>query len=341
MLTVRKQFDYGRPLLPGESHVALVFADSVDPEILSAVERKIEAHNISLSVFDSLPTTRPTGAILYHLIVLTQRAYDAALVERLAATLEVVDSASVAFEYQNAQDMLSAAGPIELDKIRTSDRINFLRPDIDHPTCRVSAGKIAENVVCDSVRIKYRPHQISSKVPTSILESTREFFEEASSMYSSLRLFHRSPTDGYFAARTEAGIAITATKTDKVSFDYNRVSLIHAYDQQSNTLHFSGPYLPSSDAVEGSILFSLRPALTTIIHTHASLRFTRNPSYADRVLVPRLPYGEPELGFAVSRALDAVGDGFVIMDDHGEVFACHAADLMLGIAHLGSFCAGG
>ena len=57
------------------------------------------------------------------------------------------------------------------------------------------------------------------------------------------------------------------------------------------------------------------------MHTHASARFTRDPQYRQRVLVGVESYGEPRLGVLLDKALGLVDDGFVIMEEHGEVFA--------------------
>lgn len=103
-----------------------------------------------------------------------------------------------------------------------------------------------------------------------------------------------------------------------------------------NTLKYRGQYLPSSDAVEAAIVMQKCAEVRSLIHTHASETFTRNPLLRYKVLVGRERYGEAPLGLEICRALDTVDDGFVIMEDHGEVFAGGDASLPQTVATVAS-----
>ncbi|MFK5970606.1 MAG: class II aldolase/adducin family protein [Candidatus Marithrix sp.] len=136
-------------------------------------------------------------------------------------------------------------------------------------------------------------------------------------------LFHRSSTDGFISLRcSDGGFFITATKTDKIELDFNRISYVHSYDEESNVLTYSGSYLPSSDSVEASVIYTKMPDINAILHTHASPQFTRNPKFSNKIAVPPMRYGEPELGDRLVeffKSKNTCGD-FAIMEDHGELF---------------------
>jgi hypothetical protein len=231
-------------------------------------------------------------------------------------------NASAAFSYRSESEMLSCRPAVERYKAASLDRINFLRPVAGlSGVFTVPASKIADNAVCDSVRIKYKPAHVAG--PVSLPLYAKSFFGNASRAFAEEKLYHRSSTDGYFACRDESGdgFYITATKTCKVNLLLSRISHVRHYDRSSNTLEYSGAFLPSSDSVEAAIVFSELPEIRTLVHTHASDLFTRNTDYVHKVSVPPLPYGEPQLGDVLTRALRREPDGFVIMEDHGEIFA--------------------
>lgn len=262
-----------------------------------------------------------------HVIVLTNRRFDPALTQWAVSTLGHVDTVSLGFAYADDAEMLSYENLINQAKSENGDRVNFLRPDeMFSGILRVSDQKIVDNAVCDSVRVKYVP--VQSTIPSGDLISSNmlEFFSACSRAYADLHLYHRSPTDGYFAVRAGGGFAITATKTKKIHLDPRRISFVHCYDRNRNEIHYSGQFLPSSDAVEAAMVFSAFPEITALYHSHASALFTRNPAFAARRLVASLPYGDPSLGDALVDALGRVEDGFIIMEEHGEVFAERNAD---------------
>ncbi len=263
----------------------------------------------------------PVGSEMAHLIVVAGTAFDERLVDAVAERLDSWTSASIAFAYGTRAAMLAAEPRVEAWKVKAGPRLNFLFPDVvaDDGRWTVSVQKIIDNAVCDTVRVKYQPVQNARDVelPVPVLA----YFERASRLYAEEGLYLRAPTDGYFAMRWGGGFFITATFTDKIQLDPARISLVHGYERASGTLQYSGRYLPSSDAVEAAILLAQRTDYDYLLHTHASRLFTRNPAFRVRALVPPMAYGEPELGDALVAALAQVPDGFVIMAEHGDLFA--------------------
>jgi Class II Aldolase and Adducin N-terminal domain len=233
-------------------------------------------------------------------------------------------TASVAIVYRSLKSSQNHAELIERWKQTYGDNLNILRPDVSNGrSVYVSCQKLIDNAICDTVRIKYTPVRIT--VPTigvELCEAERAFFAEASELYGRAGLYHRSPCDGYFAMRSETGgFLITATKTNKIDIDLRRIVRVHLYDPESNQLHYSGNFLPSSDSVEAAMVFQRLFKVNALVHTHASRLFTRNPAYSDRILVPCMPYGEAQTGERLVEALNSQAKDFAIMKEHGEVFA--------------------
>ena len=312
--------DYSVKPSPEEVAVDLLSISRSDRvyECVKALGVAGEQYGFIFAEVSSMSQPRPNGLTLRHLICIADSAYDAELVRRVGQSLAMYDSASIAFSYQDTQSMLAFTDQIEWDKQAYGGRINFLRPDeFQAGQCFVSLQKIVDNAVCDTIRVKYTPRCAGRMPPLTSFE--KNFFSRASSLYERHHMFLRAPSDGYFALRRGDGFLITATKSLKTPLDLSRISYVRGFDESTNELEYEGSFLPSSDAVEASIVFRDNPDITCIVHTHASDLFTRNPRYASRVLVPALPYGEPLLGHYIADCV-RMGHDFVIMAEHGEIF---------------------
>jgi hypothetical protein len=246
------------------------------------------------------------------------------------------DSISIALVYNTATDMCVAAPIVDHWKVAYHDRVNFLRPDTVS-TCGawyVSEEKLLDNAVCDTVRVKYIPRCISHAPPV-LGDYARQVFSLCSQIYAEYRMYHRAITDGYFAVRADSkSFLITSTKTVKTEVISERVSRVVHYDSAANELTYEGRFLPSSDAVEAAIVFEAHPAIRGLMHTHASSLFTRNARYESHIRVPQLPYGDPLLGNALAVALGDTDDGFIIMKEHGEVFALSERHIGNQLIHI-------
>lgn len=319
-------FDYGRKAHADETLVACVRGDGglIHRDMLEfappldAAGRRFGFRTVTAPTLATCP--QPAPNLLSHLIIVTDAPFDAGVVERAVDALGCWRSASLAFAYASGAEMRAAERSIDMWKRAAGPRLNFLFPDTVRDAVHfVSVRKIIDNAVCDTVRVKYMPRQTAPAV--ALPARVRKFLLAASALYAREELYLRAPTDGYIAARSGNGFFITATQTSKVDLDLARVSFVEAYDSTSNVLTYRGAFLPSSDAVEAALVFETHRATGLLLHTHASKFFTRNPAFRARVLVPQLPYGEPALGHALCDALARVADGFVIMEEHGEVFA--------------------
>lgn len=338
---------YARKPRPDEVVVGLAVKDraslrSGGDRLIQAIATAGTSFGFQVAALASVKTAPPAGAPMSHLIVVDDGPFSEEAVEESIAALATWGTASIAFGYPSRTAMLAAEERVETTKQRSGGRLNLLFPDTERNGWLIaSESKIVDNAVCDTVRVKYRPIQRSAKV--ELEQGERRFFFRASELYERRHLYLRAPADGYFALRREDGFLITATLTRKIGLDCGRISLVHGYDEATNTLAYSGPFLPSSDAVEAAIVMAGRADARALVHTHASKLFTRNPAYRHRILVPPLAYGEPALGHAIVRAFERAGDGFIIMAEHGEVFEGRDPDRLLDTIdqHCTLACAGG
>jgi len=232
------------------------------------------------------------------------------------------DTASVAFAYPDAEASAAAVPHIDAVKAATENRLNVIRPDRhDEHGVYVSAFKLLETMVAETVRIKYRPRKASNELPGAFRRQVLPFFVEAARRFSDNRLWHRGRSDGCIAVRWGDGLAITATRTSKAPLEPDRIVLVHEYDEATNTVTYSGPALPSADSVELMVLAREVPELRAFTHTHASELITRNPRFEAGVRIGARPYGEPTVGHELADLLRDRSHEVVVIEGHGEIFS--------------------
>ncbi len=260
-------------------------------------------------------------SLFRHLLVLVKTDDVEAAIQRCHQTYPNYNCISIGMVYSTENAMHQAKGTIDRLKQQYGDSVNFLRPDIcQSEQWFCSDLKLLDNAICDTIRIKYHPQKMTEK-PLGISEEARNYFDSMSKLYTKYHLYHRSASDGFFALRYKDGILITATKTYKNPLDCERISFIQDYDEKTNVLTYSGQYLPSSDSVEAWVVFKENPDITSIVHTHASERFTRNPKYQHKVVVPKGTYGDPNIGHQINQQVKKYTNDFLILEEHGEYFS--------------------
>jgi Class II Aldolase and Adducin N-terminal domain len=315
--------DYSRPLRPDEVVVCVVDPNRRFPSLHEDVSVAGERYCFSvLHVEDQTTPLNLGGRLVRHAIIVDGLDDPRAAYDRHSEFLKAFSSATLAVSYSSVAAFLGSSDEVERLKAETGGRVNFLRPSAESGQYRPALAKLVDNSVCDSVRIKYRPKRRSGDLTSLLGQEHLEFFRQCSRLYREHAMYHRAPTDGFFSVRLSgSSFFITATKTNKAGFDPRRISLVHRYDPETNELEYSGAFLPSSDSVEASLLFTNVPWIGAVLHSHASERFTRNPRYAHKVAVPPMSYGDAELG---RRLVDYLkprpGHDFLIMEDHGELF---------------------
>jgi hypothetical protein len=325
--------EYTRALEPEDVRVDLVVDDALGlraelSDLVSGAGQRFgfTVRSTRSSVPDALAEADPVP-VLRHLIVVADRDFDDHLVERAAHLLtSTYHSVDLVFGYPTAASSAAAARRITALKGRLADRVNFPRPD--HVTGRgwhvVSNRKVAEEAASNTVRVKYRPCRVAERLPPGWVQRVWPYFRVAARTFCAQRLYHRGTSDGYLAVRTPEGLAITATKTYKDRIHPGRIVLVHGYAEDTNTVTYTGPVLPSTEAVELSIVAHRLPELTSFVHTHGSDLFVRNPRFAGLHRIGRALSGLPATGHALASAMAGRDRGLIILEEHGELFF-HAA----------------
>jgi hypothetical protein len=320
-----KVFDYSRPLEASE--VVVSFLDQTNLNLFLSlpkiIQNNAELYGFCFESIDKVISQDFNKYSLKHLIVVTDESDVSIATKKYKSWLKHYDTMTLAICYSDFQHYEQAGKVIDEFKKLYGDRINYLRPTYNKIGMWTPCPqKLADNSICDSVRIKYKAQKIDINIAQSI-RAYAPFFESCSNVFRKYQLWHRSPTDGFFAIRIgdSQKFLITSTKTNKINIDLNRIALIHSYDQANNIITYSGSFLPSSDSVEAAIVLNEISSISALVHTHASKLFTRNPLYEDKVKISPMSYGEPKLGKALVRELkNMLFDDFLIMADHGELF---------------------
>ena len=188
--------------------------------------------------FTIVPVTSKSASSsvkLRHLLVVGLEPKEAFCETRIESFLQDWTSVSIAACYASAEDVALAARMITYLKDKFKDRVNFLRPDL-HSQERgwhVSAQKILDNAVCDTIRVKYSPCCISRE-RLLLPPIAKQFFHQCSEAYTRLSMFHSTDCDGYFAIKdSPTSFFITATKTPKRKLDFDRITRVISYDESS------------------------------------------------------------------------------------------------------------
>ncbi|PAS27429.1 hypothetical protein [Vibrio cholerae] len=321
--------DYKETIHP--SSVLIIFYDEVESErTINNAKKVCNNYGLRLIIPQSFPELiarmkESEFSITHSIIRLRSRFNSGILDEVRSARSKGYTSSSLAFSYNSIEDANKYENDINIQKeIKGSlECINIMRPDtyVDG-LYLVSELKLLDNIICDTIRLKYKTECISNYALTDELPNVvKDYFISCSHIYGDLRMYHRSDTDGYFAMRHDGKIYITATKSPKGrGLDLDRIICLESYDRETNTITYSGAYLPSSDAVEAYVVFDSLDEVQQLIHTHDSKRFTRNKDADIFPSIGVFPYGEPELGDRITSLYKKTKSPLIVMKEHGEVF---------------------
>ena len=207
----------------------------------------------------------------------------------------------------------------------------------------VSTVDVADNMVCETFRVKYKAIRLSDKESISKLESARkevwQDVQEMQKIYTKYQLWHRSPIDGAFMFLTKHGWLTTATRTPKNNIQWEDMTLVTDFNESSDTVTYVGARLPSSDLPEFMVLVERNekalekageklPVIKYMAHFHKN-EITRNPKFKEYA-VPFSRYGVFESGHefadeilkrgkaAAGINISGKGRGFIILE-HGLV----------------------
>jgi hypothetical protein len=316
-------FGYGRKLRPDEAVLRLELHDrrGLRTDLMAQAEAAGRRYGFGVN-------TRPSAPGLRHLMLVWDGPPDPRILRATRQRLgREADTASAAFAYPDLEASQAAVASIDAVKTRTHDRLNVIRPD--RHTAQgvfVSNYKLIQTMIAETVRVRYQPDRRADTLPAGLTERVLPFFQAASARITDRAMWSRGPNDGCVAIRCPEGVVVTATQTSKAPLESSRLTLVHDYDEASNTVAYSGPALPSADCVELMVLASRRPDLRAFVHTHASRLITRNPRFTEGVRLGVRVSGEPALGHELAALIPRAADTLVVLAEHGELFAGASAD---------------
>jgi hypothetical protein len=319
-------YRYVKKLPPAEAVLKLEIHDRRGLRANLKALARVAGHRYGF-VVDQAPTSNQHGTVR-HLMMVWDGPVEVALLRSISARLgHDIDTASVALAYPNEQESAQSLSIIEGFKRATSDRLNVIRPDRDTGSSLfVSNYKLIQTMIAETVRVRYRPVQVSDRLPPGVQERARPFFQAACARIADNAMWSRGPSDGCVALRVPEGVVVTATQTSKAPLELDRLVLVHSYDEATDSVHYSGPALPSADCVELMVLARQRPDLRAFVHTHASRLITRNTWYSGGLRVGIRVSGEPALGHELARLLPHAASTLVVLEEHGELFAGACGD---------------
>ena len=336
---INNTFDYTRKPKKSDILVSVIIESDHDYYIglFDEIKHHCDKFDITCKKYDEINAAEYQNCMIKHAIVITEESNVDIATKKYASVLQAYGCMSLGLSYRTEQDMLSQREMVDHYKELYAGKINYLRPDLMQGELPlISRQKIADNAVCDTIRIKYDPNCIPEKTVDLSIDETR-YFTHMSLLIKKYHLYHRSLTDGFIALRRGNDFLVTCTKTKKYPLDLRRISLVKDYHRESNRLDYIGTYLPSSDVVEASEVFKHNPHITALVHTHASEHFTRNKNYQHKIAVARGSYGIPELGDEINNVIDKFNDDFLILDEHGELFAL-TGDVSQNCKTMGAIC---
>ena len=321
------KYQYQNPLKPEEVLVGLINKSGIYPSLPEEILKASKQYGFTFRLYETekFNLDELSSFKLKHFIVCDGLDDPERVTTKYLELCDSLSSLTLAISYSSKENFDMSKSKIVLLKGKYP-KINYLLPSRVEGTYSYipTIEKLIDNSICDSVRIKYQAKRQNEDIADTLTKEYKEFFLKASSLIAEKSLFHRAPTDGFISIRSPTqGFFITSTKTNKVDLDLSRVSYVENYDSKTNTLFYSGKYLPSSDSVEASILYERLPHIRAIIHTHASELFTRNPFFSNKIAVPPMRYGEVDLGMRLVDYFESqCFPNYAIMEDHGEIFVC-------------------
>jgi ribulose-5-phosphate 4-epimerase/fuculose-1-phosphate aldolase len=316
-------YRYARKLTPAEAMLRLEIHDrhGLRATLLARAQAAGRKYGFAVDAVTAEPRLR-------HLMLVWDGPMDRHLLQSVRDRLDHdIDTASVAFAYPDERASSQAVPGIEEIKLATDDRLNVIRPDrYNSQGLFVSNYKLIQTMVAETVRIRYQPEQVAEALPAGMRDHVLPFFQAAAARIADNEMWSRSPHDGCVALRIPEGMIVTATQTSKAPLEWDRLVLVHGYDEATGTIRFSGPALPSADCVELMVLARRRPDLNAFLHTHASRLITRNRHFSGGLRVGVRVSGEPALGHELAQLLPTSRDTLIVLAEHGELFAGSSAD---------------
>ena len=204
--------------------------------------------------------------------------------------------------------------------------VNVIYPDnivTDLGVRTVDQEDIQDNIICETVRVKYSPVVSSDHSLDDVRMVHKEYqetIEQLRSLYDTQGLWHRDRTDGALMMRTDRGFLVSQTKTDKTTMTAEQFSVVDGWDVGMNEVSYAGSKIPSSDAPEflvfAELLAQKGNTPTLFIHFHHN-GTTRGDRFREYVTSMKIEYGQFFSGTQIFEEAERVGGQWLILREHG------------------------
>jgi hypothetical protein len=314
-------FSYQYILVPG-THTDY-FEEAIFQPAFHEVQERYGIHMKPLSWGYMPPTDRVPYVLLGPVNPLAMNAEDVTYVSGLGRFPQARVNRVTVFPYPENEDYKRHAAT----DIPAQDRqfgINTIFPDAidpDHGIRTVTARDVADNIVCETVRLKYRAvRDVSQDAESTVKDAQQKHTEDitdAQRIFREYGLWHRSPTDGMLAFRTDQGYLISQTKTDKSSMTPDDFSLVTSMSPATNEVTYTGKKVPSSDVEFFGALDALPYSMAIHFHHNAT---TRNPRFSAHVSENVIEYGRFESSELILKEVERTGSNSLLLKEHGWVW---------------------
>ncbi len=189
----------------------------------------------------------------------------------------------------------------------------------------VTAADILDNIVCETIRLKYKATRDMTHGAADRLEraktDTESLIREIASIFHSFNLYHRDARDGAILIRHSKDILVSQTLSIKPILHPKDFSLITYADPERNEVRFAGQRLPSSDAPELLELMRLmenagQPLPKLVIHFHHPT-YTRSGQFTEHETNEEIEYGVFTSGHAILEELQVKDSNWLLLKNHG------------------------
>lgn len=193
----------------------------------------------------------------------------------------------------------------------------------------VTAKDLLDNIVCETIRAKYRAvRDTSHEAAYHLAEGKRasaNTITELRRIFSEYKLWHRASTDGAILINHEDNLLVSQTQSSKSMIVPKRFSLVTGTVEVFNQLSFAGERLPSSDSPElVELIENIKedgemevPQL--ILHFHHPT-LTRSGKFPEYTTKDEIEYGRFESGRKIYKELKSKQTNWLILKNHGFIW---------------------
>lgn len=259
-------------------------------------------------------------------ILLEEKEYIRQLGRLANVKINVISAYSLENDYDAQEYLFKEANVVK--KLTDDLNVNVIYPDTiykDQNLRSVDFEDIRDNIICETVRVKYMPNRVKEDV--FIDSKTKDIIGRMSALFKRYHLWHRDTTDGALLLKDSKNqIFISQAKTDKTQMEAQHFSLVRKFNVSDNTISFSGEKIPSSDSPELLSLYSLLQENFSLgVHFHCN-EITRSNRFNTYKTKEKIEYGKFLSGKIIYDELIRINSNWLILLEHGILWVGNSCE---------------